>query len=87
MRWTKLTWSGACRRCLPVFREAAIRNIKRKNDWWAPPEYMNVEYSDAAMALMQKVLFEEIPDIIVKHADAIAARYKMQKPLETSTNN
>ncbi|MBI5589951.1 MAG: hypothetical protein HY881_05665 [Deltaproteobacteria bacterium] len=51
---------------------------KTKNDWWAPPEYMNVGYSDAAMELMQKVLFEEIPEIVVKHADAIAARYQKQ---------
>ena len=49
---------------------------KTKQDWWAPPEYMNVEYSEVAMDVMQEVLYEQIPEIVNKHADAIAARYK-----------
>jgi hypothetical protein len=49
---------------------------KTKQDWWAPPEFLNIEYSDAAMDVMQEVLYEQIPEIVNKHSDAIAARYK-----------
>ncbi len=73
-------------RCMPAmftgFAGGGNPQYKTKNDWWAPPEYMKIEYSDAAMELMQKVLFEEIPAIVVKHSDAIAARYKMQQPTD-----
>ena len=49
---------------------------KSKNDWWAPPEYMNVDYSEDTMDALNTILYEEVPEIIVKHADAVAARYK-----------
>lgn len=52
---------------------------KTKQDWWAPPEFLNVEYSDAAMDVMQEVLYEQIPEIVNKHSDAIAARYNKKE--------
>lgn len=49
---------------------------KTKQDWWAPPEFLDIAYSEAAMDVLQKVLYEQIPEIVVKHADAVAARYE-----------
>lgn len=48
---------------------------KNKDEWWAPPEFMGMGYSPEVMEAMQQVLFEQIPEIVVKHADKIAARY------------
>ncbi len=48
---------------------------KTKQDWWAPPEFLNIAYSEDAMEVLQKVLYEQIPEVVVKHADAVAARY------------
>jgi hypothetical protein len=31
------------------------------------------------MDVLQKVLYEQIPEIVVKHADAVAARYEKKK--------
>ena len=52
---------------------------KTKNDWWAPPEYLNVEYSDAKMDGLNTILYEQVPEIVVKHADAVAARYQKKE--------
>jgi len=52
---------------------------KTKQDWWAPPEFLNVGYSEAAMDVLQKVLYEQIPEIVVKHAGAVAARYEKKR--------
>jgi len=52
---------------------------KTKDDWWAPPEYMNVEYSDATMEAVNTILYEQVPEIVVKYADQVAARYKDNK--------
>lgn len=49
---------------------------KTKDEWWAPPEFMGMAYSPEAMEAMQQVLFEQVPEIVVKHADKIEARYK-----------
>jgi hypothetical protein len=49
---------------------------KTKNDWWAPPEFMGIGYSQAVMDVYQKVLFEQVPEIVVKHASKIEERYK-----------
>jgi uncharacterized ferredoxin-like protein len=49
---------------------------KTKQDWWAPPEFMSIGYSEVAMEVLQRVLYEQVPEIVVKHADAVAARYK-----------
>jgi uncharacterized ferredoxin-like protein len=49
---------------------------KTKDDWWAPPEYMNVDYSEAKMEAMNTILYEQVPEIVVKHADKVADRYK-----------
>ncbi len=40
---------------------------------------MGIGYSDEAMAMYQELLFEEVPEIVVKHADKIEARYKDKK--------
>lgn len=52
---------------------------KTKDEWWAPPEFMGVGYSPEAMEVYQQILFEQVPEIVVKHADKIEARYKDQK--------
>jgi len=52
---------------------------KTKDDWWAPPEYMNVGYSEETMEAVNTILYEQVPEIIVKYADQIAARYKDNK--------
>jgi uncharacterized ferredoxin-like protein len=49
---------------------------KTKDDWWAPPEFMGVGYSEEVMEAYQQVLFEQVPERIVKHADKIAKRYE-----------
>ena len=52
---------------------------KTKDDWWAPPEFMNVGFSEAVMQAMDKILFEQIPEICVKYSAQIEARYKKKK--------
>jgi hypothetical protein len=52
---------------------------KTKDDWWAPPEFMNIGFSEAVMEAMQKILFEQIPEICVKYSAQIEARYKKKK--------
>jgi len=52
---------------------------KTKDDWWAPPEFMNIGFSEAVMEAMQKILFEQIPEICVKYSAQIEARYKNKK--------
>jgi len=52
---------------------------KTKDDWWAPPEFLNVEYSEEAMMAYQQIVYEQIPEVIAKHVDKIAARYKKEK--------
>jgi len=49
---------------------------KTKDDWWAPPEFMGVGYSEQVMEAYQQVLFEQVPEMVVKHADKIAERYE-----------
>lgn len=49
---------------------------KTKDDWWAPPEYMNVEYSEAAMDAYEQIVYGQVPEAVMKHVDEIAARYK-----------
>jgi uncharacterized ferredoxin-like protein len=49
---------------------------KTKDDWWAPPEFMGIGYSEQVMEAYQQVLFEQVPEMVVKHADKIAERYK-----------
>ena len=67
-------------KCIPTvfagFPGGGNPQYKTKNDWWAPPEYLNIEYSEDAMEMMQEVLFEKIPEIVVKYSDQIEARYK-----------
>lgn len=69
--------------CVPTmftaFPGGGTPMYKTKDDWWAPPEFMGIGYSDEVMAAYQQVLFEEVPEAVVKHADAIAARYKDKK--------
>lgn len=52
---------------------------KTKDDWWAPPEYMNVGYSEAAMEAYEKIVYGQVPEVVMKHVDTIAARYKKDK--------
>lgn len=56
-----------------------IPMYKTKDDWWAPPEFMNVEYSEEAMMAYQEVVYEQIPEVIAKHVDKIAERYQKKK--------
>ncbi len=49
---------------------------KNKDDWWAPPEYMNVEYSEEAMDAYEQIVYGQVPEAVMKHVDDIAARYK-----------
>ncbi|MDA8405123.1 MAG: DUF2148 domain-containing protein [Desulfobacteraceae bacterium] len=69
--------------CVPTqfaaFPGGGAPMYKTKNDWWAPPEFMGIGYSEQVMEVYQKVLFEQVPEIVVKHADKIAERYK-KKP-------
>lgn len=51
---------------------------KTKQDWWAPPEFLEIGYSDEAMEALQTILYEQIPEIVVKYADQIEARYKKE---------
>lgn len=52
---------------------------KSKDDWWAPPEFMDVAYSGAAMDAYEKIVYEEVPERVAKHVDAVAERYKKDK--------
>ena len=66
--------------CLPsmysCFAGGGNPMYKTKQDWWAPPEYLNIDYSEEAMEAMQTILFERIPEVVVKYSDQVAARYK-----------
>ncbi len=66
--------------CVPnlftAFPGGGTPMYKTKDEWWAPPEFMGMAYSPEAMEAMQQVLFEQVPEIVVKHADKIEARYK-----------
>ncbi|SMD09868.1 Uncharacterized protein, contains ferredoxin domain [Desulfocicer vacuolatum DSM 3385] len=52
---------------------------KTKDDWWAPPEFMDVKYSEASMDAYQKIVYEQVPEAVMKHVDKISARYKKEK--------
>ena len=52
---------------------------KTKDDWWAPPEFMGMGFSQEAMDMYEQLLFDEVPEIVVRHADKIEARYKDRK--------
>lgn len=66
--------------CVPnlfaAFPGGGTPMYKTKDQWWAPPEFMGMAYSPEVMEIMQQVLFEQVPEIVVKHADNIEARYK-----------
>lgn len=49
---------------------------KTKDDWWAPPEYMDVGFSEDAMTAYEKIVYEQVPEVVMKHVDKIAAKYK-----------
>nr|MCU0600716.1 hypothetical protein [Desulfobacterales bacterium] len=49
---------------------------KTKDQWWAPPEFMGIGYSQLVMDVYQKVLFEQVPELVVKHAAKVEERYK-----------
>lgn len=69
--------------CVPTmftcFPGGGMPMYKTKDDWWAPPEFMGIQYSPLVMEVMQQVLFEQVPEIVVKHAGKIEARYKERK--------
>jgi len=50
--------------------------IKSKDSWWLPPEYVKVEPDAEAAALYEQVLFERVPELILKYSDQVAARYE-----------
>ena len=52
---------------------------KTKQDWWAPPEFLSIDYSDQAMEALQTIMYEQVPEVVVKYADRIAARYKKEE--------
>lgn len=67
-------------RCIPWqfegFPGGGNPMYKIKDDWWAPPDFINVGYSEMAMDGMQKILFEIVPEIVDKYSGAVEARYK-----------
>lgn len=69
--------------CIPnlftAFPGGGTPMYKTKDEWWAPPEFMSIGQSPEAMEAMQQIMFEQIPEIIAKHADKIQNRYKDQK--------
>ncbi len=66
--------------CVPnlftAFPGGGTPMYKTKDEWWAPPEFMGIGYSEAVMEVMQQVLFEQVPEIVVKYAKQVEARYK-----------
>lgn len=70
-------------RCVPTmfagFPGTGNPMYKTKQDWWAPPEFLGVGYSEQAMQAFQKILYEQVPEIVVKYADRVEARYKDPK--------
>jgi len=52
---------------------------KTKDDWWAPPEQMDVGFSQKAMDKYEEVVYQQVPEVVMKHVDKIAARYKKKK--------
>lgn len=52
---------------------------KTKDDWWAPPEFLNIEYSEEMMQALDKILYEQIPEVLVKYSPQVEARYKKRK--------
>lgn len=51
---------------------------KNKNEWWAPPEHMSVGFSQEAMDKYEEIVYQQVPEVVMKHADTIAARYKKE---------
>ena len=49
---------------------------KTKDDWWAPPEYMDVGFSEEAMEAYQRIVYEQVPEVVMQHVDKIAAKYR-----------
>jgi uncharacterized ferredoxin-like protein len=54
-------------------------NYKAKDDWWAPLDNMEVGFSESAMDKYQEVVYEQVPEAVIKHCDQIAAKYKKKK--------
>jgi hypothetical protein len=52
---------------------------KTKQDWWAPPDYLEIGYSEAAMEGLNQIVYEQVPERVVKHAARVEAMYKDKK--------
>jgi len=72
--------------CVPnmftAFPGGGTPMYKNKDEWWAPPEFMGMAYSPEVMQVMEEVLFNQVPEIVVKYADKIAARYEKKTDKE-----
>lgn len=49
---------------------------KVKDEWWAPPDFMTVGFSDEVMAALEKILYEQVPEALVKYSPQVEAHYK-----------
>ena len=67
-------------RCIPTmfatFAGGGNPMYKTKDDWWAPPDFLNIGFSDEVMAALEKILYEQVPEALVKYAPQVEARYK-----------
>ena len=67
-------------RCIPTmfatFAGGGNPMYKTKDDWWAPPDFLNIGFSDEVMAALEKILYEQVPEALVKYSPQVEARYK-----------
>jgi len=52
---------------------------KTKDEWWAPPEHMDIGFSEPIMDAYEKIVYQQVPEVVMKYADQVAARYKKKK--------
>lgn len=70
-------------KCVPTmyacFAGGGNPMYKTKQDWWAPPDYLEIGYSEAAMEGLNHIVYEQVPERVVKHAARVEAMYKDKK--------
>ncbi|MEH0020148.1 MAG: DUF2148 domain-containing protein [Desulfobacter sp.] len=52
---------------------------KTKDRWWTQPERMDMGFSQSAVEEYEKIVRQQVPEIVMKHVEKIAARYKKKK--------
>lgn len=70
-------------KCVPTmfatFAGGGNPSYKTKDDWWAPPDHLDIGYSEQMMDALQTIVYEQVPERVVKWADQVEAKYKAKK--------